>query len=583
MAELPTLTEADVRQRIDTRSFQRGESYYRGGAILHPRIQGTMLKAECMGSRPQPYRVELTFDESGNMWGSCSCPVGGGGRCKHAAALLLTWVHEPETFVKYESLHTSLERRSKDELITLITKMLDRYPDLENLFELQALGQMPPSERLDPAMIRGQVKRALFSGEGNWYTGYQDLNELIGIGDSFAERDDWANAITVYETVSQAILEEYGAMHDEEGEYKGLVNACVSGLGMALDNVEDATQRTQILRTLFEIYSWDIDFGGIDMGYEALPLIIELATPEERHKVADWVRDKIANIEGGTFDTYRRQAYGIFLLNLEADTLTDEEFLEICRQTGHLGALVERLLKLDRVDEALAEARQASAYACLNLADRFVDYGHDELALAFIQERAETEQMPGFKTWLKKYAEAHDQPETALALAQEIFWQNPSLQGYQELQRLAEPVEQWETLREATLKRLCAEHGYLLVEIYLAEGHGDLALQTFKTLEKHPSQWGWGLGGLHLRVAEAVEATQPREAIAIYMQAVTRLINARGRSNYATAAQHLLRVRKLYKQMDETEAWETLIAGLRDEHSRLPALQDELDKAGVEN
>jgi uncharacterized Zn finger protein len=581
MAELPKLTEADVRQLIDTRSFERGASYYRRGAILHPRIQGATLKAECLGSRPRPYRVELTLDERGTVWGSCSCPVGAGGRCKHAAALLLTWVHEPEAFVEYESLQTSLERRSKAELVTLITKMLDRYPDLENLFELQALGQKPPSERLDPDMIRGQVKRALFSGEGNWYTGYQDLNELIGIGDSYAARDDWANAIIIYETVSQAILEEYGAMHDDEGEYAGLVDACVSGLGVCLENVKNTAQREHVLRTLFEIYSWDIDFGGIDMGYKALPLIMDLATAEEHREIADWVRAKIDSIEEGTFNEYRRRAYGSFLLNLEADTLTDETYLEICRQTGHLGALVNRLLELNRVDDALVEARQASAYECLNLANRFVDYGHDELARTFIQERAESEQMPGFKGWLKEYAEAHDEPETALALAQEMFWQHPSTQAYQEIQRLATPLEQWETLRDAILKRLRAENGYLLVEIYLAEGQGDLALQIFKALEKQSSQWGWGIGNLHLRVAEAVEATQPREAIALYMRTVRRLIKGRGRSNYATAAQHLLRVRKLYKQMDKAQAWETLIAELRDEYYRLPALQDELNQAGL--
>lgn len=46
-------------------------------------------------------------------------------------------------------------------------------------------------------------------------------------------------------------------------------------------------------------------------------------------------------------------------------------------------------------------------------------------------------------------------------------------------------------------------------------------------------------------------------------------------------AQNLAKVQQAYNQLGEIETWETLIAELREEHKRLPALKDELNKAGL--
>ena len=104
MTDPPQLTESDIRRWIGERSFERGLGYFRRGHILDPRRQGDTLKARCLGSRPTPYYVEITLGQGGIVVGTCSCPVGGGGHCKHAAALLLTWLHQPDTFLEVEDL-----------------------------------------------------------------------------------------------------------------------------------------------------------------------------------------------------------------------------------------------------------------------------------------------------------------------------------------------------------------------------------------------------------------------------------------------------------------------------------------------
>src|SRR5512142_1667186 len=124
MDRIPVISESDVQNWVGTRSFQKGYRYFEDETILNPRQRGQSLIAECQGSQPTPYRVEIRLGAEGILDGSCTCPAGEGGHCKHSAALLLTWLHEPGSFVEVPELDSLLENRSKDELISLIQQMI---------------------------------------------------------------------------------------------------------------------------------------------------------------------------------------------------------------------------------------------------------------------------------------------------------------------------------------------------------------------------------------------------------------------------------------------------------------------------
>lgn len=583
MSTFPRLTESDVRRWVGEASFGRGQRYFRQGHILNPRRQGDTLKARCLGSRPQPYQVEVTLGSGGVVAGGCSCPVGGGGHCKHAAALLLTWLHEPDAFLEVEDLETALNRRSKAELVALIRRMVARYPDLETLLELPVVGEAEAPRPVDAEVIRRQASNVFYGiGYDDWGAVYgmaQQLHELVEIGDDYAGRGSWRDAATVYQAMAQETLDHYGMMHDEEGELHGVINRCIEGLGECLKATEDPLQREVLLRALFDVYRWDVDFGGIDMGYQAPGIILEQATPEERRQVARWVRDALPTGDSWS-DDYHRQRYGGFLLNLEEDWLDDEAFLRICRETRRWRDLVDRLLVLGRVDEAVAVAHEVGDYALLQLADIFVSHDHADLAEDLIRQRAQTSQDSRLVVWLKEQARARGDLAEALALAEKLFWQRSTLTGYQELRDLARLMERWDELRATILTRLADEGQYhLLTEIHLDEGEIDQALETVEQVRA--SAWGWGGVHLSIRVAQAAEESRPRASIRIYVERAERLIAARGRGNYAEAATYLVRVRDLYHRLGEPETWQALIAELREQNRRLPALQDELNKAGL--
>ena len=585
---IPQFSEDDILERVGERSFERGRRYFLQGAIFDARRQGSTLKAYCEGSRPEPYRVRVTFTSKGIKEAECSCPVGSGGRCKHVAALLLTWLHRPEEFREVEELDKALERRSKSELIALIKQMLLRRPELEVLLEAplpsSGGGKRKRRRPVDPETYRRQAAAA-FHRSGDWDLEAQiarELEAILAIGDGFAERGEWASAAAVYQGVSAEVLARYETFPDEEGELASVVRSCVEGLGRCLAGARDPEARERILRALFEIYLFDLELGGVGLGDEVPIFVLEGATTEERRKVAGWVRSALPMPKakrGGWSAGWRREALGGFLLQLEKEELDDERFLEICRETGRLGDLVDRLLVLGRLGEAEAEARKGSDYELLELAEIFKRHGHPEVAERLMVERSRTTRDWRVLEWLISHYEAKGELAEALEFALRLFGLQPHLSHYQKIRELAGRLGSWPELRRRLLEDLAAEGKHaLLIEIYLDEGELDQALELLNREHGRPvSLWP----ELIDEVARAAEGPRPREAIRLYERRVERLIELRGRENYREACRKLTRMRELYRRLGEDEAWEGYIAALRERNRKLPALQDELAKAGL--
>ncbi len=583
MATLPKLTEQDVREWSTPDYFKRGVGYYNQNHIYNPRRAGQTLKGRCQGSMPEPYRIEIILGPSGIIQGNCSCPIGGGGYCKHAVALLLTWVYEPETFTEVAALEDVLRNRSQDDLVALILRMLDRAPELESLVELEVLADQESDVGIDAARIQQQVWNALNSGHGNWQDGYyisDQLYEILRLATRALELSHWQSAITVYTTVAGTVLAGFQDVYDDEGDLFNVINDCLAGLGKCLSHIEDAETREHLLHELFRFYSWDLSAGGYGVGDEVPVIIEKWATPKERALVAGWVREALPQVR-----EWGRKTLGGFLLKLEANTLDDAAYLQLCRESGRVRDLIQRLLQLDRIDEALEAARASSDYDLWRIADIFLTHKAGAHIHPLIAERAQTSRDSRLKTWLKDYAKAHNDPESAFRWTETLFNTSPSLNLYDELKALAQTLGRWDTTRDAMIAQLSAKNPGFLVRLYLHGGENDAALDTLAFME-HKSRTAHGMrhhtAHLRLDVAQAVAETHPHQAIELYLTEIRRLIAARGRSNYASAAQLLLRVREIYKRIEETAQWQTLIRDLRLENKNLPAMQDEFNRAGLQ-
>lgn len=587
------LTEEQIKSWVGGRSLNRGRQYFSAGSIHRPQRRGNTLTAECFGSMDQPYHVEITLGDSGVVSGDCSCPVGDGGQCKHAAALLLTWLHTPESFTRLEALTRSLGERSKEQLIYLIEQMLVRYPDLEDILELPivAPGEAPQGA-IDPKLIRKQVENLLISHADEYGYGYdynagrqlrQGLKPMMEVGVRYLEHGDWQNAALIYQTIIAELLPQLNLFNDESGEIYILINNCVTHLGacLAAADPHDADGRHSILKTLFDVQAFDIAQGGIDLGYEAPEFVSSYATAEEKALMAEWVQAALPEGDGDWGKGWRRQAYGGWLLQLQDETVDTETYLEICRQTGRTVDLVERLLELGRLKEATHAAQEANDYILLQVADRFCFHGHAAVATDLVWERTAASKDTRLEEWLKQRAIEAGNWKEALQITERLYWQQLSTDRYEEVKGLAEKLEQWAQRRSAIHSRLAEQKAYLhLTEIHLLEDNVGVALESLQQAEGQKQPFFVALP--RIEVAKAAEATHPADAIRLYLAEAQKRIEARGRGNYKEAAAFLVRVKYLYEtKLNDERAWQALIQQLRQEHHTLRAMKEEFDKAGL--
>ena len=577
MVELARLTKPQLLRQVGEQSILKAKSYLRKQAWTDLRVQGNTLKGRCQGNAPSPYRVAVTFDGEGIAGAECSCPVGGGGHCKHVAALLLYHREHVDAFVEVEELDAALERRSKGELVALVRRMVRRVPELELLLDAPLPGYTDPAAAEDPEPYRRQARAAFGHGDGEWgsVAGVaHELADIVATGDEFRAAGQHAAAVAVYRAVAGEVLGRFENYHDEEGDLLGVVTDCAAGLCECLEAATpDALHREALIRALVDLYVADEAHGGLGVSDSVPEALLHRTEPGERRQVAKWLREQMPEGESWSAE-YQRRAIGSFLLELEADDLDDEAYLRLCRETGRAVELVDRLLSLGRTGEAMKAIQAAEDHDLLPLADLLVQHGQAQEADWLVEDRAGQAHGTHLLEWLKRRAVERKDKPGALKLAEQIYKRQPTLAEYAELRRLAGKAA-WPELRQRLVADLEKRHNaWLLIEIYLQEKHVESALAVLKT------DWGRRCGH-KLDVAKAAEKEHPREAKELYREAAEGLIEHRNRESYKSACGHLRKVRELSKRLHENGTWDEYLSGLRDRYRPLRALREELDRAGL--
>ena len=475
----------------------------------------------------------------------------------------------------------NLEQLSKSELIVLIRQMLQVQPNLETLLEAALPGGNRGRTTTDPESYRRQIASA-FRRVGDDRNAARlvvaDIDTVMDTGDEFLDVSDHANACIVYQAVLQGLMEHYDMMLANQDYLWDVIHQCVDGLADCLAAGDgDVAVRKRALQALFEMYRFHADIGQFGLAEVAEDFMLELATGEEKSAMAGWVRAAM-RAATGEYDDYQRREYGRFLLDLETDHLDDDAFLEIYRESGRLNDLVVHLLTLGRLDEALAEAGRAGDSDLLTLAGIFSKHGCGRILEPLLVKRIETTRVDGLVEWLKERYQERGELAEALVLAQRLLEQRPNLDRYRGVRELSRQLDVWRELRSELLAKWAAARQYgLLTDVYLEEGAIDLALKSVRQYEQVFAFAGDRL----MQVAQAAAETRPQASLEIHREQAERLVEARGRDNYQQACVHLTKVRDLYRRMSQEPAWTDFMAGFRERHRRLPALQEELGNAGL--
>ncbi len=581
------LTEKQIRERASDQSFQKGQAYYKSGAIYNPARQatpgGVTLTAQCEGSSAPSYRLHVELDGGGVRFASCTCPYDWGGDCKHIVALLLMYIHQPDEFVEQESVNELLAGLEKDALVALILRLVERDPDLYDALELaipavKIAAQPPPSDtarkrqtQVSEETYRKQINRILKQAyRGDYYDewgstpGYvEDLGDILGTGMKFLEAGDAEGALIILRVLLEELTEDYDSNMDYDGGLACVIQDTCLPLAEAILSVElDPGARDELEGTMQNILDnldemieagdgLELILAALEHGWNELP---DEETEWEEYDEEYWmVLDQL------------KQAR----LNVLARQGDSDAFLRLAEKSDAKRYTL-KLIELGRIDDAVKASKKlentSDAFA---VAQKMREVGRLKDAIALAEKGLE---MGGYylnqlALWLAPLEESQGRNDKALLAYRIAYDESPKIEIYRHIKRLS--GTNWENLQPALIKKASASYSKdVLVDIYLEEKDWDSAIRVAE-------QDSWSFNLLE-KVADAVIPYRPDWVIRVSLKQSDALIAKTQSKLYPIAARWLERAKKAYYQKGQDAEWQAYIDNLRTTYARRPALQREL-------
>ncbi|MGE0132622.1 MAG: SWIM zinc finger domain-containing protein [Blastocatellales bacterium] len=588
------LTDAVIRAGANEKVFARGQELYRNSAVSDAAIQGNVLTGNCEGTQSPFYKVRAELDRGGVREASCDCEYEFGGYCKHIVALLLTFAREPEQFVVREDMAKRLAELDREQLLALLTELLDEVPDLSDWLETampepaasrprktaSAKAAKPKKKKnVDAEVYRQRVRGIMHSldhmraSEAYWHVGGL-TEQLSGVEKTAMEFLDAGDAETAFRILMTLLEESYDGFEyidDSSGELGSFldgVGKTMAEVVLSLDLDED--RREDALSDIDEIHDKLSNYGvdGLEVaiaaaqyGWGELPDEARGRRVEEDDDEDRWYRPKPLS-----------QILTDAKLNvLERQGRTDE-YLSLCLKSGEHLRYALKLASLKRVAEAVKYALKhlANADAALKLAQALRESGHLDESLK-IGERGL--KLGGSKAslgaWLAPVEEAQGRAAQALEAWQAAFHSLPSLDLWKTIKRLA--GSRWKRMKPELMASL--EKGYnhqALAEVLLEEQEWDAAI---KVADKHTHDYR-----LVAVVADALIAHRPEWVIRASVKQSDELIAKTQSKYYTHASNWLRRVKAAYAQLGRTGDWQNYLSKLKELYKRRPALMAQLDR-----
>lgn len=602
----------NLRALASQRAYNAGRRLMREGRVTHGKLRGRQLEAIFPGTGwwgSDDYRAIAVLPLPGEVFDtsvkfSCTCVEE--RPCQHVVALLLAWIERNETITEVPTVAEQLAGRTFDDLVAIISAMVDADPDLEAIIALPppVPGRPANVSSLDPGLVRARVISAfqqlddsptlLFSADAS------ELDQLIGLSSEYGSAGLWADAVLILrELAAQAIAagqDGFGAEH-----IRDIFTECDVGLSTCFARQAelpesdrlDSGQRTGLIRTIYDLWRHDVagpyPRGIVRYGPSAIAL---QATVSERVMVDRWlhaepVTDQNLQLAIGEFED---------LLH-SVDNLDYDELLAQYREAELWDKVALTLLKLGRIGEAIATAKRH-----LTTTDKMTRFAADlagvedgkhlARAITVMEDHAweingrDADADAEAEAWLAYRYTLAGRASEALPLADKWFVDDPGLPAWRCVRDAAQlpgqPKDAWTTRRQAMEATLIADERWLdLALIRVDDLRLDDAMDAFEHLQHQVASDSF----LHppdeiLAVAMAInvarEQADPDETIGVYLDTADDLVKQRNREAYQQAAIVLARVRYVLELHGRGAEWPEMIRKIREQNRTLRAFHEEL-------
>ena len=342
----PQVTPDQIQERCTEQSFTRGLEYFHAGAIGNPTLHGYTLSATCEGTDMEPYRLSVELMPTGIATTDCSCPYDWEGDCKHIVALLLTYIHAPDTILFLEPLLATLEAKPKSSLLQVISELLKRAPELAPIVQLYSdVPITPPCPGPLPlvTVYREQIDGIFGRGFLEQHQLHHVLSQLEGLrqhAESLAKLGETESAMSIlHALIHQSIVRYSDTL--QKGELPRFVDKCTQAFAQIAISVQEPAAIFEHCRMLLQL--------SFEVEQVFTPLLTHLL---EQLCLTQEAADLQGVIEQRLDESPNRQAHVRLLLALYFQSGRTEDYLRLARSEGEGYRLINALFTCRQADEA---------------------------------------------------------------------------------------------------------------------------------------------------------------------------------------------------------------------------------------
>ena len=573
---LPKLTLSTIKRNATDKSFARGQSYWKSGAVVSLTQRQNTLQSEVEGNEPWPYRITIDFDDGGITSTYCTCPYSFEGWCKHIVATLIACIEQPDSIEQRATLAQFLDSLNLVQTQGLVQTLVEENPALiESIdFYVGRLAQSSQTQSatkskrphrqtsIDQTVYKRRVREIIRTAVQHWEYGGEDDDSLYELNDvaedalTFLEAEDGHNALAAMEAITDACVSYWGEVYDMLGmgpsEFDLDLDAAWTEAILSTDLTTD-----EILEWQEKLEEWQVELGSFAMALEALrqgwdypPLVRVLQG--DISELGAWSGE--APSWADTFSQVR--------LKILQRRERYEEYLWLAQAEGCMKEYLTMLGQLGRTDEAVAEAAEVmtTLSEAKPLAETLREQNKLEQALDiamrglwFEEERSASKY--DFAVWTSELAAGLDEPESALEARVMAFRAKPSLQDYQTAESLA---SDWPETRAELLAHLRDTDEWMAkeakVDVFLHEGLVEDAIASIAPSSTFFT-YGYTQPKLVMRVMDAAIASHSAWVIKIAKQEAEKIMDAGKAKDYDLAVRWLQRVQQAYAAQSKESTW----------------------------
>ncbi|MDP2907024.1 MAG: SWIM zinc finger family protein [Nanoarchaeota archaeon] len=342
MKSLKDIKVEDLHTIFSSTILQRGEEYFEEGNVQSIELLSpSEITSVVQGS--EDYNVSVSIGNAGDVECECSCPCD--FNCKHAAALLLKWVSTKKRYFKElesvkaapkETISQLLSKKTKEEIITILENAIGKHPELKALVKI---------ERKEITL----KIRALFSHFWEW----DEIKDLISKLETILEgiknnKSMWDKSLLdEMEASAKTMINGVNNVHDE-GDVGIFLEDWFEAYGKIFAETKPSKkEKAEFVNKIISFIK--SDEYGLDSSYESA--FKGMCASEEDITL---IREMLGHVKHDTDEEeYYTDMCNDLYLNLYDKLGMDDKYVRFAQKTGMEGAAIDRLITLDRMDEAL--------------------------------------------------------------------------------------------------------------------------------------------------------------------------------------------------------------------------------------